>query len=238
MANSSHPFSVSLQNEAFPPNLSLELAAALGILPHFSNFYPLLSMGALFISLLTLVLILISAFVILLVLMQRTSQSGGMGAALGGGAAESAFGSETNNILTKGTIYGIIAFFLVSLGLFLIYQAQAADRQQDVNAVELISAEVVEPAAADEKNVVSIADAVEKAAAEAAVPVAVEEVAAEVEASAEVTAEQVEAAVEKVVAPVADAEGTIGAVVESVKEAVAPVADVEASAAKSVPASN
>jgi len=102
-------------------------------------------MSALFISLLTLVLIFISAFVILLVLMQRTSQSGGMGAALGGGAAESAFGSDTTNILTKGTIYGIIAFFLVALGLYLIYQARIADRSEVLNAVELISAEQVEP---------------------------------------------------------------------------------------------
>jgi preprotein translocase subunit SecG len=104
-------------------------------------------MSALFISLLTLVLILISAFVILLVLMQRTSQSGGMGAALGGGAAESAFGSDTNNILTKGTIYGIIAFFLVALGLFLMYQAAAADRVRVVNADELISASEDQPTA-------------------------------------------------------------------------------------------
>ena len=95
-------------------------------------------MGALFISLLTLVLILISLFVILLVLMQRTSQSGGMGAALGGGAAESAFGSEANNVLTKATIYGTIAFFVVSLGLFLIYQSKAAERTQTLNPEELI----------------------------------------------------------------------------------------------------
>ena len=84
-------------------------------------------MSALFISLLTLVLILISAFIVLIVLMQRTSQSGGMGAALGGGAAESAFGSDTTNVLTKSTIYGIIAFFVVALGLYLIYQANADD---------------------------------------------------------------------------------------------------------------
>jgi len=79
--------------------------------------------------------------------MQRTSQSGGMGAALGGGAAESAFGSDTSNILTKGTIYGIIAFFLVALGLFLMYQSQAANRTKIVSASELISAEAVAPAA-------------------------------------------------------------------------------------------
>ena len=96
-------------------------------------------MGTLLISLLTLALLLISAFVVLIVLMQRTSQSGGMGAALGGGAAESAFGSDTNNILTKATVYGIIAFFLVALGLYLLYQAQAAESTKEVDMNTLIS---------------------------------------------------------------------------------------------------
>lgn len=104
-------------------------------------------MGTLLISLLTLVLLLISAFVILIVLMQRTSQNGGMGAALGGGAAESAFGSETNSILTKGTVYGIISFFLVALGLYLLYQAQAADRIKEVDMNTLISAQEEKPVA-------------------------------------------------------------------------------------------
>ena len=96
-------------------------------------------MGTLLISLLTLALLLISAFVVLIVLMQRTSQSGGMGAALGGGAAESAFGADTNNVLTKATVYGIIAFFLLALGLYLLYQAQAAERLQEVDMNTLIS---------------------------------------------------------------------------------------------------
>jgi preprotein translocase subunit SecG len=98
-------------------------------------------MSALFVSLLTLILILVSVFVVLLVLMQRTGQSGGMGAALGGGASESAFGSDTNNVLTKATIYGIIAFFVVSLGLFLIYQSNALERELDLDHKELISSE-------------------------------------------------------------------------------------------------
>ena len=102
-------------------------------------------MSGLFISLLTLVLVLISLFVILLVLMQRTSQSGGMGAALGGGAAESAFGSDTNNVLTKGTIYSTIAFFIVSLGLFLVYQSKVAERTKILDPVELISVDKTEP---------------------------------------------------------------------------------------------
>jgi preprotein translocase subunit SecG len=112
-------------------------------------------MSTLLISLLTLVLLLISVFVVMIVLMQRTSQSGGMGAALGGGAAESAFGSETNNILTKGTIYGIIAFFLIALGLYLLYQAQAADRAQEVDMNTLISSEGNSPTTAEEQTVES-----------------------------------------------------------------------------------
>ena len=98
-------------------------------------------MSTLLISLLTLVLLLISAFVILIVLMQKTSQSGGMGAALGGGAAESAFGSDTNNILTKGTVYGIIAFFLVALGLYLLYQAQSTSAAPEMDMNSLISSQ-------------------------------------------------------------------------------------------------
>ncbi len=96
-------------------------------------------MGTLFISLLTLVLILISVFVVLVVLMQRTSQSGGMGAALGGGAAESAFGADTSNVLTKGTIYGTIAYFVIALGLYLIYQSQARGPLQEIDAATLIT---------------------------------------------------------------------------------------------------
>lgn len=195
--------------EPFLLNLSLELGCSLRNLASFSNFHPRYFMSALFISLLTLVLILISAFVILLVLMQRTSQSGGMGAALGGGAAESAFGSDTSSILTKGTIYGIIAFFLVALGLFLMYQSEASKRTQIVSAGELISAEALIPTA--------------------------ETVVAEVEES---TVEGPGAVVvEDVVAVVEDAAGTIEAVVESV-EVVAPVVDAEALATETVPTSN
>ncbi|PDH29373.1 MAG: preprotein translocase subunit SecG [Puniceicoccaceae bacterium MED-G30] len=122
-------------------------------------------MDALFISLLTLVLLLISAFIVLIVLMQRTSQSGGMGAALGGGAAESAFGADTNNVLTKGTIYGIIAFFVVGLGLYLFYQARAADANESVDTTTLISALPEEAIAADEaEEGVAAESAVEAAA--------------------------------------------------------------------------
>lgn len=125
-------------------------------------------MGTLFISLLTLVLILISAFIVLIILMQRTSQSGGMGASLGGGAAESAFGSDTNNILTKGTIYGIFAFFLVSMTLYLMYQYRAADATAAVDVATLISADEAEgkaPVAVEPATVEATAEAVATEAA-------------------------------------------------------------------------
>ena len=155
-------------------------------------------MGTLFISLLTLVLLVISVFVILIVLMQRTSQSGGMGAALGGGAAESAFGSETNNVLTKGTVYGIIAFFLVALGLYLFYQAEAADRVQEIDMATLITSEEV--VGSDlEASIEKVAGTVEEFA------VSVEEVAESVESAvneaatsvAETVAEEVDAAIKE-----------------------------------------
>lgn len=149
-------------------------------------------MGTLLISLLTLVLLLISAFVILIVLMQRTSQSGGMGAALGGGAAESAFGSETNNILTKGTVYGIIAFFLIALGLYLLYQAQAADAIAEVDMNTLISTQEEKPVAE------TITQAVESADVEGtseAAAMSSEEGAAETEAQVEEAVESVDAEV-------------------------------------------
>ena len=117
-------------------------------------------MSTLFISLLTLVLILVSAFIVLIILMQRTSQSGGMGASLGGGAAESAFGSDTNNVLTRGTIYGIVLFFVVAMALYLMYQAQAADSSEQL-AVPGLSDLQLDPVATD--------DAVEAVAAGEAV---------------------------------------------------------------------
>jgi preprotein translocase subunit SecG len=79
-------------------------------------------MGTL-IYILTFILILISAFLILVVLMQK-SKDGGMGAALGGGMTESAFGAETGNVLSKATINATIAFFVLSFVLYLAFVYQ------------------------------------------------------------------------------------------------------------------
>jgi len=85
------------------------------------------------INVLTFILILTSLFLVLVVLMQRAKTDGGMGAAMAGGATESAFGAETSNVLTGATIKGAIIFFVLSFGLFLanIYQAKHRDTIDD-----------------------------------------------------------------------------------------------------------
>jgi len=69
-------------------------------------------------GILTFVLILVSLFIVLVVLMQK-SKDGGMGAALGGGAAEAAFGADTGNVLSRSTIYASILFFVLAFALYL-----------------------------------------------------------------------------------------------------------------------
>lgn len=73
----------------------------------------------LLIGIFTFVLILVSIFMVLVVLAQKAKNDGGMGAALGGGAAEATFGAETGNVLTKATINAAIAFFVLSFLLYL-----------------------------------------------------------------------------------------------------------------------
>src|SRR5947209_4182187 len=69
-------------------------------------------------GILTFILILVSLFLVLVVLAQK-SKDGGMGAALGGGAAEAAFGAETSNVLSKSTIYAAILFFVLAFVVYL-----------------------------------------------------------------------------------------------------------------------
>ena len=67
----------------------------------------------------SIALLFLCAWLILLILMQKPSANAGMGAALGGGAAESAFGGEASNVLTRWTVYGVIGFFVLTLTLSL-----------------------------------------------------------------------------------------------------------------------
>lgn len=78
----------------------------------------------------TFILILISVFLILVVLAQKAKSDGGMGAAMGGGMAEAAFGAETGNVLSGATIKASIAFFVLSFLIYLghVYQHKHAGR--------------------------------------------------------------------------------------------------------------
>jgi preprotein translocase subunit SecG len=86
------------------------------------------------IGIFTFILLLVSVFLVLIVLMQKAKNDGGMGAALGGGAAEATFGADTGNVLTKATINAAVAFFVLSFLLYLghIYQrSQASSAARD-----------------------------------------------------------------------------------------------------------
>ncbi len=97
---------------------------------------------------LTFLLIIVSIFLVLVVLAQK-SKDGGMGAALGGGAAEAAFGADTTNVLTKATKYAAILFFLLAFALYLgrIYERKAAAGAAG-NALPTIAAPAAAPAPA------------------------------------------------------------------------------------------
>jgi preprotein translocase subunit SecG len=102
-------------------------------------------------GILTVVLIFVSLFIVLVVLAQK-SKDGGMGAALGGGAAEAAFGADTSNVLSKSTIYAAIIFFVLAFSLYLgrIYERKHAASAAN-NALPTITAPpspVAAPAAA------------------------------------------------------------------------------------------
>lgn len=82
---------------------------------------------------LTVVLVLLSLFMIFLVLMQRGSANGGLGAAMGGGMAESALGAETTSVLSKWTRNTAIVFFVLTFGLYLskLHQFESAKTEAE-----------------------------------------------------------------------------------------------------------
>jgi preprotein translocase subunit SecG len=70
-------------------------------------------------GILTFLLVLVSLFMVLVILAQRTKSDGGVGAGLGGGVTEAAFGAESGNVLTTSTQVAAVAFFVLSFALFL-----------------------------------------------------------------------------------------------------------------------
>ena len=67
---------------------------------------------------------LVCLLVVLVILMQRPSANAGMGAALGGGAAETVFGGESANVLSKMTTTLTVILFVLSFGLYLGFVAR------------------------------------------------------------------------------------------------------------------
>ncbi|MGH8017356.1 MAG: preprotein translocase subunit SecG [Opitutaceae bacterium] len=72
----------------------------------------------------TFILVIVSIFMVLVILAQRAKSDGGVGAALGGGVTEAAFGAESGNVLSRGTTIAAVIFFVLSFGLYLghLYQ--------------------------------------------------------------------------------------------------------------------
>lgn len=98
-----------------------------------------------FIFVLTFCLVLVCMFSILLILMQRPSEESGMGATLGGGAATSVFGGEAVNVLARWTRYGVIAFYVLSFILAMLYMSRTRT-QRPQNLLEKKTIVVVEEA--------------------------------------------------------------------------------------------
>ncbi|MGF1482809.1 MAG: preprotein translocase subunit SecG [Opitutales bacterium] len=81
-------------------------------------------------ALLTLGLILVCAFMVIVILMQRASSNAGLGSALGGGAAESAFGGATSNVLIRATVTAAVIFFVLAYALHLLYLGTDTSRPE------------------------------------------------------------------------------------------------------------
>jgi len=88
-------------------------------------------MANIIIYLFLFVLLVTCGLMTIIILMQKPSANAGMGAALGGGAAESVFGGETASVLLKYTVRIAVAFFLLS---FFLYMGLIARNQPTVSA--------------------------------------------------------------------------------------------------------
>ena len=90
-------------------------------------------------------LFLVCILVVLVILMQRPSANAGMGSALGGGAAETVFGGESANVLSKMTTTLTVILFVLSFGLYLGFVAREKTAPKALDAKA--TAPVVTPAA-------------------------------------------------------------------------------------------
>ena len=88
-------------------------------------------MSSILIGIFTLVLVIICILLVLVILMQRPNANSGMGAALGGGAAEGMFGGEAGQVLTRATVKLTVLFFVISAGLYLGYIWKTGGSQKE-----------------------------------------------------------------------------------------------------------
>lgn len=130
-------------------------------------------MGSILLAVFTLVLVLICLLLVIAVLMQRPNADAGLGASLGGGAAESIFGGETGNVLTRATVRLAVLYFVVSLGLYLGYiyfEDDTSARNRAGASIESISDSAGTPISGDKNPSIAetIAENVKKTESETA----------------------------------------------------------------------
>ncbi len=113
-------------------------------------------------------LFLVCILVVLVILMQRPSANAGMGSALGGGAAETVFGGESANVLSKMTTTLTVILFILSFGLYLGFVA----REKPVSKALDAKATAPAPAAPATTTTPAAAKAAAPAAATPSAPVA------------------------------------------------------------------
>jgi preprotein translocase subunit SecG len=118
-------------------------------------------------------LFLVCILVVLVILMQRPSANAGMGSALGGGAAETVFGGESANVLSKMTTTLTVILFILSFGLYLGFVAREkpVTKALDAKATAPVAAPAA-PAAAAPVSTPAAAKAAAPAAAAPSAPVA------------------------------------------------------------------
>ena len=88
-------------------------------------------------------LFLVCILVVVIILMQRPSANAGMGSALGGGAAETVFGGESANVLSKMTTFLTVTLFVLSFGLYLGFVARERKTPTALGASETAPASAV-----------------------------------------------------------------------------------------------
>ena len=115
-------------------------------------------------------LFLVCILVVLVILMQRPSANAGMGAALGGGAAETVFGGESANVLSKMTTTLTVILFVLSFGLYLGFVAREKPSVKALDAAA--TAAPAAPAAAAPATAAAPASAAPAAHAPVAAPAA------------------------------------------------------------------